>query len=266
MIRICTRFRWLALLLALVVQPALAEVDIIDLRHQPAEQIIPALREVAPEGAAITGTGFQIIVRAEAGDIAVVRELVRGLDQPVETLQISVRQVGADTGLRQGTEGGVRIGGGTASGSVRIYRSEDARSDRSVHSIRVQDGQSAWIDTGGTELVATDRLYALDARDGAAFGERRVARDWQDGFFVRPQRHGDQVTLSIEVVRETPLTDEGTAPRRELVTTVTAPLGEWVRIGGVDSSSRERDRRILFRTRDLRTSRSAVEIRVDAPQ
>ncbi len=258
---VARRLRWLLLLAFVAGSPALADVSMIDLRHRTAEQILPSLREVAPEGAASTGTGFQIIVRADSGALATVKELVRGLDQPVETLRVSVRQSSDSLRSREGAEGGVRIGDGKASGNVRIYSSRGARSGDSVHSVRVQAGQPAWIDTGGTEVIATDRLFAANPRGGAAFGERRRLRDWRDGFFVRVQRRGDEVTLGIEVVREEPLTD-GAAAGRELVTTLTGRVGEWIPVGGVDSAVGHRDRRLILRSRDARGTRQTVEVRV----
>ncbi len=243
-----------------------AEVAVIELRHRPAADLLPALRGAAPEDAALTGTGFRLIVRGDNATVATVRELARGLDVAAENLQISVRQADDRRSDRKGRDGEVRIdtdGEGTdVSGGVRIYNSRDSRSSDRVQSVRVQAGRPAWIDTGGSETIITGRALGRD-RHGGFFAESRALRDWRDGFFVTAEVRGDEVRVQVEVVRGAPLED-GSAPRRELATTLEVPLGTWVRIAAVDEMEQRSGSGIVRRSSDARVENSAVELRVDA--
>lgn len=252
--------------LSLLLLPALvqADLEVFDLRHRPAEEILPGARELAPEGVTLSGQGFRIVARGKLSDLEVLGEIVRSLDTLADNLRISIRRDEASQRRSRSLRGGVAANDGS-SGSrarVRLRNSAEARQSRSTHSVLVRSGQSAWIDRGGEQLVVTDRVIGSDRAGRGVFAERLRSRSWRDGFLATAERHGDRVSVRIEVVRDGPL-EADEASRLAVLTRLDANLGEWVRIAGVGADSGDAGRRVVARSSDARERDTTLWIRVD---
>lgn len=72
-------------------------IEVINLQHRSAEDIIPLLQPVAGSQGAITGRNQQLIIRATPARIAQIRELLGPLDTAPRNLLVSVRQATTTT-------------------------------------------------------------------------------------------------------------------------------------------------------------------------
>ena len=78
---------------ALVLGGARAQsIEVIELRHRSAEDLLPLLRPFVETGGAISGQGSQLMVRASPANLGQLRELLATLDRPPRQLLITVRQ------------------------------------------------------------------------------------------------------------------------------------------------------------------------------
>ena len=113
--------------LALWALPSLGQgsLEVIDLRHRTAEQILPDLRPLLAPGAVLTGQRNQLIVRTSPENLAELRRALEALDRPARRLVISVRFDDAATGERAGFEAGGVVSSQGARARIRV---QDERS------------------------------------------------------------------------------------------------------------------------------------------
>lgn len=172
-------------------------LEIIPLRYRTVEQVLPALQPLLEPGATLSGSRGQLFLRASPSNAQDIKRALQAIDQPARRLQISVRF--DDSRERQ--RRAIGASGSIGTGGVRV-------------DITAQDRR-----TSAAERV-DQRIQVLDG--SAAFIYDRVS-----GFEVIPRIAGRQVALEIAPQRG----------RQGLATTVHAPLGEWVELGGVSQSS-----------------------------
>ena len=255
----CTRQASLALLLALLAAPIIhAEaLEMIQLHYRTAEDLLPILQPLVPAGAAISGTGDMLLVRADAATAAQLRAAVANLDRAPRQLLITVGQVtgtqGGGTTVRgSGTisAGDVQVGvnqppASTSSGQV-VVRSGTTRDGlRDVASVRALEGRETYLALGQSRPFTSTTV----TRSGVyppVVSQSTEYRDVQSGFYATPRLHGDRVTLEISprqqrVTSGQPDSRQGkvtygeTVATGSITTTVSGRLGEWIEIGGAST-------------------------------
>jgi len=232
------------------------EVEVIELRHRPAEELIPLLRPMIDETGSLTGQGFRLIIRSSPADIDRLRQLVERLDSAPRQLLISVFQ-GSESDLQRsgsavaieyssrnpsistGKKVDERGGGARISGSTFSTRARSK--DAPIQQLRIREGAAGHIETGQSIPYFSSKLW-LGARRSAVQAGIGY-KDVSTGFYVRPRVHGDRVTLDISPYKEA-LSPKGGGiiDTQSAATTVTGPLGQWIEVGGSrtlkDSSDR----------------------------
>lgn len=206
---------------------AQASLEVIDLRHTTAEQVLPALRPLLEPGGVLTGQRNQLIVRTSARNLAELRRALEALDAPARRLVIAVRfervaaeqrtEIGIDARV---SERGTRI-------AARAAESQSGGGERVDQRIQVLEGGRARIATGASR--------PLQLRDGA------VIQDIATGFDVIPRLAGDTVLLEIAPQREVAGTvTRGSVQVQRASSTLRSRLGEWVELAGIDDGSSSR--------------------------
>jgi hypothetical protein len=226
---------YLSLLFCCCTAWAQASLEVIDLRHTTAEQVLPALRPLLEPGGVLPGQRNQLLVRTSPANLAELRRALEALDAPARRLVISVRFAG-DAAERR-TEIGVdaRVSDRGSRIEARATESRTAGSERVDQRIRVLEGSRARIATGSSR--------PLQLRDGA------VIQDIATGFDVIPRVAGDSVLLEIAPQREVAGGD-GRAQVQRASSTIRTRLGEWVELAGVDEGVSRR--RIWVRVDEVR--------------
>ncbi|MDA8256644.1 MAG: hypothetical protein M0Z99_13560 [Betaproteobacteria bacterium] len=209
-------------------------LEIIDLRHRSAEQLLPQLAPFVESGGALSGVNDKLFLRASARNQAEIRDLVAALDTPLRRLMISVRQDGTDSGSEQsgGISGRVVIGGGAPAISGRGHLSQsDSRSRRDIsQQVQTIDGGRAAIMVGQSFFLPLRQVVLTPT--GVIVSESLVQRDLGTGFVAVPRLNGDRVTLEISPRDDTPGPLPGSVNIQRLLTTVSGRLGEWLELGG----------------------------------
>jgi len=224
---------YISLLLACFAAWGQASLEVIDLRHTTAEQVLPALRPLLEPGGVLTGQRSQLIIRTSPANLAELRRALQALDAPARRLVILVRFAGASAVERSELAVGVR--GSRIEARARQERSTGA--ERVDQRIQVLEGRRAHIATG------TSRPLAL--RDGT------LIQDIATGFDVIPRLAGDTVLLEIAPQREgAGRVTRGSVQVERASSTIRARLGEWVELAGVDDAGTSR--RIWVRVDEVR--------------
>lgn len=183
-----------------------ATLEVIDLRHRSAEELIPLLQPLLEGRGVVSGQGNTLVLRVPAAELPSLRAAVERLDTPPLRLLVSVRRQARPTG------------GG-------LYSRRDRITEQSV---QVLDGHQAFIGLGEERSRASGSIVVTP--DGS---EGLGGIDWtvlESGFYVRPRVVGDRVSLAV-TPHERYLDAAGVVQGVVLTTTVAGRLGEWLTLG-----------------------------------
>lgn len=233
-------------------------IEIIQLQHRSADELMPHIQPLLGPRDALTGTGYRLIVRTSPGRLNQIREVIAELDQPVRQLRLTVR---VEDNARRDVQRIDPAGEIDAQGGVvRRYTTTRRNGEQWV---RVQEGQQAHIREGEVIPMAT---IAYLRRDGTLVG----GIDYQSldrGFVVTPHLMPDgRVRLHIAQIAERESPAGGARiETRGLETVVTVEAGEWVDLGGTVGHSRSDEQRIIGtqRTRDRDTGTVLVKVEIE---
>jgi hypothetical protein len=230
---------------ALVLGGARAQsIEVIELRHRSAEDLLPLLRPFVETGGAISGQGSQLMVRASPANLGQLRELLATLDRPPRQLLITVRQDRAEERAQDNasTSGTVIVSsrrGVTGNATVEASNSRTVGTRNTGQTLRVMEGGRAMIGIG-VAIPFTFKQYVPSAKGGGLTETQATAfYEAVTGFAVRPTLAGNVVTLELSPV-DAVVTAQG-LERAQLMTRVQGRLGEWIALG--DADLREQSRR-----------------------
>lgn len=248
----------IALLLLLLPLFAQAQMNIITLKHRPAESLIPLLRPVLDEGVGISGTGATLIVNGTPAQLEEIRTLVRQIDTPLHSLLISVMQDGGDR--RSEVHG--NISGNLAQPDIRLSGRSNRGQEQVSQQLRVIEGEWATIRAGEAVPVVSQ---SITRSPYGSSSQRTVEyQNVESGFEVRPRISGQVVTLEVRPfhAKRTP-GNSGTIEQQELHTTVSGRLGEWITLGGVDEQQQHSGVGTFYAGEGERHSRRSVRVKVE---
>ena len=191
------------------------EARVIQLRHRPADEIVPLIRPLLGPEDALSGMDYRLIVRTSDRNLKEIERLLAQLDVAQRQLRITVKQRVADDRdtTTHSVEGEVRIGDKARvklpekppdnRGLVvqkddlrlRANRRTTAGQNEFTQTIMVLDGQRASIRIGQSvphvkEILALGRGQVLIAQD-------IELQDVTTGFDVLPRVRGDRVLMEI---------------------------------------------------------------------
>jgi type II secretory pathway component GspD/PulD (secretin) len=257
--------RRFVLLLLLVAPTVLAQgaLEVIQLRHRTAEQVIPVLQPLLESGGAMSGQLNQLIVRTSAGNLAQIRAALDAIDRPQRRLTISVRFDSAQDATRRDVQGAVRItSDGNSSAAVRVGDASSRQDERVDQRIQVLEGGRATIAAGQSRPVRVRQV--IQTTSGPVVRETTEIQGAATGFDVVPRLAGAEVILEIAPQRENFVPGRSGAIQSERIeSTVRGRLGEWIELGGASSASSRSEGAILSSRERTMTGDRRVWVRVE---
>jgi hypothetical protein len=252
----------LMLMMLAALPPAQAQsLEVIDLHHRRAEDVIPILQPLLEAGGALSGQDYQLFVRASRTNVSQLREVLAAIDRAPRQLLISVRSNTRGELEQERAAAGGRIGPDGGSVSVQATQSARNRQGEGIASVRVLEGGTASIATGQTVPVVTAFAVGTGSKPFAA-GSLGY-RDLSSGYLVTPRLAGEQVTLQIEQQSQQPVSQQGTATTQTLSTQVSGRLGTWIALGGIDESSSATTTGVLSRRYQTQSSERMLWVKVE---
>lgn len=252
---------WRALLLWLVAAAACAQaLEVIDLRHRTAEEVIPVLQPLLEPGDALSGSDHKLFVRASANNVAQLRRALAQLDRPPLQWLVSVRRASRRTIEREIATASVAAGNRGAIATVQATDDAAHRQGSSIASVQVLEGGSAFISTGqSVPVVSAVVLGGHRPWIGATASHRDVS----SGFLVTPRVAAQRVTLDIE--QHAQWVGASQAVETQAITTqVSGALGEWITLGGVSEPASARSGDLLSGRYSTRSDEMEVWVKVEA--
>lgn len=237
------RFLYLLLLLPWLARAQQA-LEIIPLKHRSAEQVLPVITPLLEPGAALTGTGNQLILRSSARNRQDILQVLAVIDVPARNLLIRVTQ-DRDTAMAgRGAQGRVAIGNNEVRASGRAFDTRSTGSAGSAQTVRVVEGGQAFINIGQSLPVRMQETQRVPG--GTITRTDTVFRDLGQGFYAAPRVTGDRVTVEISTRFDTPgRAGPGSINSQQASTTVSGRLGEWIALGGSSQQAAGTQRGLL---------------------
>jgi len=242
-------------------------IEIVPLSNRSAEELMPLIRPLLDPNEALSGTGYQLIVRASPVRQEELRSLIAQLDQAAKQLRISVRRAAYDEIERDRAQANVVIGTGGGDVEVRggaIVRStRDKSGERNNYQVTALEGTPAHINTGEAFPVPTQSGYIINGQPVVTQGIEY--QQLSSGFYALARTNGDQVTVDISPQREV-LDPRGSGhiQTTSLVTTVRGRLGEWLELGGTSQQRSQQGGGLMRSTRSKDDTQQTLWMKVEA--
>jgi len=188
-----------ALLLACGLAAAQQQMEIIPLRAQTVDRVLPVLMPLLEPGGTLTGMNDQLFLRASAANRADIKRALAAIDVPARRLVIHVATTreALEAGRGAGIGGQVVISEETTRGRIAAgaWDGQTASSQRAGQMVRTVEGGSAFISAGRS--LPLPMRQASVGPGGVVVTDSVVFRDVGSGFYATPRLSGDRVTLEI---------------------------------------------------------------------
>ena len=245
------------LLLSLLSSSLLADypVEVLQLKRQSADQVIPLIKPFIDKDGSVAGMNDRLVIRTSPANMQQIRKIISQLDMPPRRLMIYLRQGpdampqrgGQDTGGDAGADSGHIVGlpsdrgqvqpgkivglptAGPATSAAGIHAG--TRSDREqTQRVQAVEGEPAYIETG-TQIPVYDGAVAVGPFGyGGAVNTR--FKNATTGFYALARTDGDRVRVDIssQQIRQGSANDR--FDTQSARTSVSGRLGEWIPLGG----------------------------------
>jgi type II secretory pathway component GspD/PulD (secretin) len=259
--RILQRLAGVLISVCLIACPVVAQsLEVIDLKYRTAAEVIPVLQPLVAEGGALTGQDYKLFVRTSPANLRQLRAALEQIDRKPNQLLVSVRRSTQQEVERERAQVAGTVSNRGANVSVQATESNARDRSGGIASVQVIEGNSALISSGSDVPIVTSVIAGAGRRPFA--GATTSYRNVSSGFLVTPRVNGSQVVLDIEQQDER--VANGSIQTQRLTTQVSGPLGQWIRLGGVDESSTTQSRGILSRQYSTQSSAREIWVKVEA--
>jgi hypothetical protein len=229
-------------------------LETIQLQYRTAEELVPILQPLVPQGAVVTGTGNVLFARADPATLRQLREALASLDRAPRQLLITVGQATTAQGNGASVRGSGTLGSGdlqvgvnrppaSEAGGQVVVRSGTAGDEvRNVSSVRALEGYETYVSLGQS-LPFTSTTITGGMHQPPVVSQATGFRDVQSGFYATARVSGDRVTLEISSRQQRPADPARAAPvtAGQITTRVSGRLGDWLSIGGSADGANSRD-------------------------
>lgn len=245
--------------LLLISTLAQAELEVIQLHHRSAEELLPVIRPLLDPDDVANGMNYQLILRTSPRHLEEVRQLLQRLDVAARSLRVTVMQdvdaetaaqltqISGDVGLSRdarvripagtNTSGlNVELGQGRDRMNANIVTTRSLERDHKTQQLRVLEGNRALVKSGQSVPVPQRRV--IQHWWGTEVVDSTEYHQVDSGFYVLPRVNGDRVTLEVSAQNDS-LARAGTTAYpvtnvQRTESTLSGYLGEWIALGGID--------------------------------
>ncbi|NOT13650.1 MAG: hypothetical protein HOP23_17800 [Methylococcaceae bacterium] len=236
-------------------------IEVIPLYNRPASEIQPLLNPLLENDDRVIADGSNLLVRTSPIRLAQIKAFINKLDTHLNDLIITViqsRQATAEE-LNAQIRAQIYPSGGSVDG--HYYQTQDRSDHDNRQTVRTLEGKPAYIKVGNTVPVQNYQSY-VTGNGYAGVSSSTEFVEASTGFAVTPRLTGQQVILDI-----TPWSENFETRNRiqgqQVQTTLTANLGEWVGIGGIEQSMQGGSNQPLARSWQTHDNRMHVLIKVE---
>jgi type II secretory pathway component GspD/PulD (secretin) len=250
-------------------------IEVIELKARTLDEVLPVVRPLVGDDAAVTGMGNNLIIKASPAQVAAVRKLLAEIDRPPKRLLITVSNQGENLGSTSGyaASADIKTGQGQvginspgrpvedSQGRIALHDADTRRSRTASQQVQALEGRPAYISAGAQVPVRERQEFSVN---GAPY-RREVTglRDVSSGFYVVPRVSGEFVSLEILQHDDRRAGAGGRIDTQRATTTVRARLGEWVDLGGIDTRGSGSRAGLGYAMRNQESTTQQIRVKVE---
>ncbi|MEH6688243.1 MAG: secretin N-terminal domain-containing protein [Halopseudomonas sabulinigri] len=259
---------WMCLSIVVLYANAAPTTEIVPLGYNMAEDVIPAIQPMLRSDERVSAYGNQLLIRAEPARIVEIKALLSQIDKQPSRLLISVSNSGGSSGVERGYQVDGRISTGPADiivgdpkngNQARIINRQTHSANDGVRQVTANEGYPVLIQSG--------QSVPLTTRTTDAYGRVVQQTQYQDvtqGFYATVRLNGNMATITLSANNNRlNRNNQGVIDVQRADTVVTARLGEWITVGGLDDASTGNDGDIGRRISTQRQSSSSIRLMVE---
>jgi type II secretory pathway component GspD/PulD (secretin) len=250
-------------------------IEVIDLKARTLDEVLPVVRPLVGEDAAVTGMGSQLIIKASPAQVEAVRKVLAEIDRPPKRLLITISNQGQDIGTTSGyaASADIKIGQGQVGinspgrplgdsrASIALHDADTRRARTASQQVQALEGRPAYISAGTQVPVHERQQYFVNGVPYPSDVTR--LQDVSSGFYVVPRLSGEYVSLEILQHDDHTAGVRGRIDTQRASTTVRARLGEWVELGGIDTSGAGSRDGLGYATRNRQFATRQIRVKVE---
>ena len=227
------------------------ELEIINLNHRPASEIIPIIQPLLDKDGSLSGEKYVLFISTSDKNLQQLKSIISMLDADLRQLSITIMQTSEANMQRYGYKINGKIPGKS---NVKIYSNQRTIQNPRQQQIRVTEGQWATIQTGISVPFISRTKNANGTITESIQYQTLVTR-----LKIKPQIIGNKVNLKIQ----SSIADKATANTQQLNTTLQGNLGEWIALGGIKTTADNSRSGFIFSTQHNSNAMQQVFVKIN---
>lgn len=227
------------------------ELEIINLNHRPASEIIPVIKPLLDKDGSLSGEQYVLFINTSQKNLLQLKPVISMLDADLRQLSIIIMQESEVTMKRNG----FKLSGVLPKKTkAKVYSTQHAANNLRQQQIRVTEGQWASIQTG-ISVPSISRSKNANGTITESIQYQTIVTRLK----IKPQIIGNKVNLKIE----SSIGDKAASTTRRLNTNIQGNLNEWIALGGIRSAVDNSSSGFIFSTQHNSNSMKQIFIKIN---
>ncbi len=227
------------------------ELEIINLNHRPASDIIPVIQPLLAKDGSLSGEQYVLFIKTSDKNLRQLKSVITMLDANLRQLSIAIMQESEATLKRYGFNISGKLQKKT---KAKVYSTQHAANNLRQQQIQVTEGQWATIQTG-ISVPSISRAKNANGTITESIQYKTIVTRLK----IQPQIVGNKVNLKIE----SSVGSKTTSKTQRLNTTVQGKLNQWIALGGVRSAVDNSSSGFVFSTQHNSDSMKQIFIKIN---
>jgi len=242
------------LLLWLPLMSLANELEIINLNHRPAKDLIPILKPLLAKNASISGEKHVLFIRTSEKNLRQIKAAIKVLDADLRQLKISIMQESAQTMKQYGYS----ISKNKQATNANIFSTTRSRKNPRQQNVQVTEGQWATLQTGISVPEITRTKNSNGTITESIQYQTVITR-----LKIQPVIVGKKINIKIQSSTGLKRNVNQNNETRGINTTVTGNLGEWIALGGITTANANSNSGFIFSTQRTSDSMQQIFVKVE---
>lgn len=229
------------------------ELEIVNLNHRPAKEIIPLLKPLVDKDGSISGEKYVLFIKTSYKNFQQLKKAITTLDADFRQLRISIMQESATNMKRYG----YNVSKDAKKTNAKIYSTQRTSSNPKQQTIQVTEGQWATLQTG-MSIPSISRSQNPNGTITESIQYKTIVSRLK----IHPVINGNNINVKIKSFTGNKDAIESDAIQG-INTSVTGTLGEWIALGGIISATDNSKTGFTFSTQRNSDLSQQIFIKID---
>jgi len=256
------------------------DLEIIELKHRSIEDVIPVIKPLLNKNERVSGTANQLIVKASAETIALVKKILKKIDTPVKQFIVTVKYARESQQDQRSVNLSTNISPSHSNTEIRVISTHD--DENSFRSQQLQVTEGHWANFNIIQLIPINEFKLFVSSFNSSVNSN-INSGYSSGYDSAFQSSTEYkktgaalrvlATMRNKAVHlkiATHYSKQNTYDNRKIdsisaMTEISGPFGKWIDIGGTASSMNNHNpREKVYTTNQPFIDNRRIWIKVDS--